>query len=270
MQRTRVGQVSDFAPHSFALLGSSCHWCALQSGQGLKKRGNGEFGCYRVKCVEVVDLDELLGKHDSPCWISDAVKRRRPGGKTNHVGNNHQHNARHSRLGGQTNLIRSVSLSIYISENLECKLAGVVVHATAVHEAEHVLDSFVGENPFPGDRTDSPVGKGACHHWHALAVHLQAASLERKFKLVVAFLMHAYLEVKVKDVLDVDSTTSVVWSIGETSLFSHEVCQSVVSVRSVPECKIHRGFKLNVFLPFWEERRVLETNILSSSHPDEK
>ena len=35
---------------------------------------------------------------------------------------------------------------------------------TAVHEAEDVLNSFVGENPFSGDWTDSPVCKGACHH----------------------------------------------------------------------------------------------------------
>merc|ERR1719483_385377 len=104
----------------------------------------------RVKCVEVVDLDELLSKHHSPGRVANAVKRWGPGGKTNHVGNNHQHNARHSRLGGQT--------------NLECKLSGVVVHATAVHEAEHVLDGFVGENPLSGDWTDSPVGKSAGHH----------------------------------------------------------------------------------------------------------
>ena len=35
MQRTRAGQASDFAPRSFALSGSSCRWCALQSGKGM-------------------------------------------------------------------------------------------------------------------------------------------------------------------------------------------------------------------------------------------
>ena len=114
--------------------------------------------------MEVVDLDELLRKHDSPGRVANTVERGRPGGETNYVRNNDQHDARHSRLGGQTNLIKSVIFPAYISKNLERKLSGVVVHATAVHEAEHILDSFVGENPLPGDWTDSPVCEGACHH----------------------------------------------------------------------------------------------------------
>ena len=114
--------------------------------------------------MEVVDLDKLLSKHHSPGRVSNAVERWGPGGETNHVGNNDQHNARHSRLGGQTNLIKSVIFPVYISKNLEGKLSGVVVHATAVHETEHILDGFVGQNSFPGDWTDSPVCQGACHH----------------------------------------------------------------------------------------------------------
>ena len=114
--------------------------------------------------MEVVDLDELLRKHDSPGRVANTVERGRPGGETNHVGNNDQHDARHSRLGGQTNLIKSVIFPAYISKNLERKLSGVVVHATAVHEAEHVLDGLVGKHPLPSDRADSPVGEGAGHH----------------------------------------------------------------------------------------------------------
>ena len=114
--------------------------------------------------MEVVDLDKLLSKHDSPGRVSNGVKRGRPSGKTNNVGNDNQHNARHPGLGGQTNLIKSVFFQVYISKDLEGKLSGVVVHATAVHEAEHILDSFVGKNPLPCDRADSPVGEGAGHH----------------------------------------------------------------------------------------------------------
>ena len=108
MQQTRAGQASDFALRSFALSGSSCRWCVLQSGFKGFKSGRGGFGCYRVECMEVVDLDQLLSKHHSSSRVSNGVKRWGPGGKTNHVGNNHQHNAGHSRLGRQTNLIKSV------------------------------------------------------------------------------------------------------------------------------------------------------------------
>ena len=67
--------------------------------------------------------------------------------------------------------------------------------------------------------------------------------------------MHdAYLEVKVKDVLDVNSTTSVVWSVGETPLLSHEVRQGVVSVRGVPEYQLLIFPLDNVSLPLREER----------------
>ena len=42
-----------------------------------------------------------------------------------------------------------------------------------------------------------------------------------------------YLEVKVEDVLDVDSTTSVVWPIRETSLLTHEVCAKALFLSAV-------------------------------------
>ena len=133
--------------------------------------------------MEVVDLDKLLSKHDSPGRVSNGVKRGRPSGKTNNVGNDNQHNARHPGLGGQTNLIKSVFFQVYISKDLESKLSRIVVHATAVHEAEHVLDSFVGKNSLPCDRTYASVCQGACHHRHALTVHLQAARLEEEIVL---------------------------------------------------------------------------------------
>ena len=47
----------------------------------------------------------------------------------------------------------------------------------------------------------------------------------------------------VEDVLDVDTTTSVICSIGEATLLPHEVGQGVVSVCGVPE--------LPVFTLFW-------------------
>ena len=58
----------------------------------------------------------------------------------------------------------------------------------------------------------------------------------------------------VKDVLDVDSTTGVVWSVGETTLLSHEVRQGVVSVRSVPEYQLLILLLDNVSSPLREER----------------
>ena len=104
MQQKRVGQASDFVPRSFALSGSSCRLCALQSGKGLKRERIG-FG-YRVECVEVVDLDELLSEHHPSGGVADGVQRWRPGGETDHVGHNNQHDAGHSRLCGKTNLMR--------------------------------------------------------------------------------------------------------------------------------------------------------------------
>ena len=130
--------------------------------------------------MEVVDLDQLLSEHHPSGGVADGVQGRGPGGEPDHVGDHHQHDAGHSGLCGQTNLVRSwvfLSQQVCISRDLESKLSRIVVHATAVHEAEHVLDSFVGKNPLPCDRTYASVGQGACHHGHALAVHLQAARL---------------------------------------------------------------------------------------------
>ena len=63
--------------------------------------------------MEVVDLDKLLSKHDSPGRVSDGIERRRPGGKTNHVGDNHENDAGHSGLGGQTNLSERVVFPVF-------------------------------------------------------------------------------------------------------------------------------------------------------------
>ena len=131
--------------------------------------------------MEVVDLDELLSEHHPSGGVADGVEGRGPGGEPDHVGHNHQHDAGHSGLCGQTNLMRlGFAQQVCISRDLESKLSRIVVHATAVHEAEHVLDSFVGKNSLPCDRTYASVCQGACHHGHALAVHLQAAGLEKK------------------------------------------------------------------------------------------
>ena len=61
---------------------------------------------YRVECVEVVDLDQLLGEHHPPGGVADGVQGRGPGGEPDHVGNHNQHDARYSGLCGQTNLVR--------------------------------------------------------------------------------------------------------------------------------------------------------------------
>ena len=37
-----------------------------------------------------VNLDKLLEEHDSPRAVAFRIERRRPGGETHHVGDNHQ------------------------------------------------------------------------------------------------------------------------------------------------------------------------------------
>ena len=140
-----------------------------------------------------------------------------------------------------------------ISRDLESKLSRIVVHATAVHQAEHVLDSFVGKNPLPCDRTYASVCQGACHHGHALAVHLQAAGLEKKIVFKSCWYWWGCLEIEVEDVLDVDTTASVVRSIGEATLLPHEVGQGVVSVCGVPELPVFTLFHGFFYL---SERKV--------------
>ena len=104
-QQTIAGQASGFAPRSFVLSDSSSHCCSLQS-RFSKITNVAKFVCYRVKSVEVVDLDELLSEHHPSGGVADGVEGRGPGGEPDHVGHNHQHDAGHSGLGGQTNLMR--------------------------------------------------------------------------------------------------------------------------------------------------------------------
>ena len=145
------------------------------------------------------------------------------------------------------------SQQVCVSRDLESKLSRIVVHATAVHEAEHVLDSFVGKNPLSCDRTYASVCQGACHHGHALAVHLQAAGLGGEIVFKSCWYCRGCLEVEVEDVLDVDTTASVVCSIGEATLLPHEVGQGVVSVCGVPELP---GFTLFHGFYYLSERKV--------------
>ena len=105
-QQTIAGQASGFAPRSFVLWDSSSHCCSLQSRCTKIRRAAKLFDCYRVKCVEVVDLDELLSEHHPSGGVADGVEGRGPGGEPDHIGHNHQHDAGHSGLCRQTNLIR--------------------------------------------------------------------------------------------------------------------------------------------------------------------
>ena len=105
-QQTIAGQASGFAPRSFVLWDSSYHCCSLQSRCTKITRITNWFDCYRVKCVEVVDLDQLLSEHHPPGGVADGVQGRGPGGEPDHVGHHHQHDAGHSGLCGQTNLMR--------------------------------------------------------------------------------------------------------------------------------------------------------------------
>ena len=104
-QQTIAGQASGFAPRSFVLSDSSSHCCSLQSWCTKITRITNWFDCYRVKRVEVVDLDQLLSEHHPPGGVADGVQGRGPGGEPDHVGHHHQHDAGHSGLCGQTNLI---------------------------------------------------------------------------------------------------------------------------------------------------------------------
>ena len=105
-QQTIAGQASGFAPRSFVLWDSSYHCCSRQSRCTKITRAAKLFDCYRVKSVEVIDLDKLLSEHHPSGGVADGVQRWRPGGEPNHIGHNHQHDAGHSRLCGKTNLMR--------------------------------------------------------------------------------------------------------------------------------------------------------------------
>ena len=62
--------------------------------------------------------------------------------------------------------------------DLECELSAVVVHAAAVHEAEHVPDHVRGEHTCPGDRTHAAAGQTRAQQRQGGAGHLHAARLQ--------------------------------------------------------------------------------------------
>eukprot|EP00091_Calanus_sinicus_P017411 TRINITY_DN37637_c0_g1_i1.p1 TRINITY_DN37637_c0_g1~~TRINITY_DN37637_c0_g1_i1.p1 ORF type:complete len:123 (+),score=16.82 TRINITY_DN37637_c0_g1_i1:78-446(+) len=118
----------------------------------------------RFKCVEIADLDQLLSKHDPTDRVPNDIQCRGPDRKPNHIRHDHQHYATHARLGRQP--------------NLESKLSTVVVHPTAVHQAQHILDSFMSKNSLSCDWTDTTISQGARHHRHAGSIHLHRAGLK--------------------------------------------------------------------------------------------
>ena len=154
-----------------------------------------------------------------------------------------------------------------ISRYLESKLSRIVVHATAVHEAEHVLDSFVGKNPLPCDRTYASVCQGACHHGHALAVHLQAAGLWEEIVFLIMFILKRMPGSRSRGCSwcrHHRQRCSLHWGSNPAPSWSRP--RRCFCLRC-PWTPSFYSFSW-ILLPLWEEGWVLETHILSSSHPD--
>lgn len=62
---------------------------------------------------------------------------------------------------------------------MEGELAGEVVHAAGVHEAQRVADRLGAQHALARDRTEAAVGERGGHDAGALAGHLDGAELQR-------------------------------------------------------------------------------------------
>ena len=138
-----------------------------------------------VKCVELVELDELLSELNPPGRVPDPVQGRRVESEADNVGDDEDDDPADSGLGREP--------------HLEGELSAVVVHPAAVHQTQDVLHGVAGEDSLARDGTDPPVGQGARQHRHAGRRHLDGAGLD----------------VEVQDVLDVDPSSLVVRSAEE-------------------------------------------------------
>ena len=66
---------------------------------------------------------------------------------------------------------------IHLVLYLEGKLSAVVVHAAAVHEAEHVPDHVRGQHPHTRCGAHPAIGQTRAQHGQALTCDLHAAGL---------------------------------------------------------------------------------------------
>lgn len=60
---------------------------------------------------------------------------------------------------------------------MEGKLAGEVIHAARMHEAEGVAHGFSTQHALPCDGADAAIGKSGCHDTAGLAGNLHRAQL---------------------------------------------------------------------------------------------
>ena len=150
-------------------------------------------------------------KLDPPDRVSERVKRRGPEGHAHHVGDNEEDGATDPGLGGQP--------------HLEGELPAVVVHAAAVHQAQHVPDVGGVEHLVSGGGADPAIGQGCPHHRQGLSVYLHTAGLK----------------IKVQSLVELSS-------FGKTILFLHEVAHREVSVSRCPLREKHRIVKPEKFV----------------------
>ena len=150
-------------------------------------------------------------KLDTPDRVSKRVKRRGPEGHAHHVGDNEEDGAADPGLGWQP--------------HLEGELPAVVVHAAAVHQAQHVPDVGGVEHLVTGGGADPAIGQGCPHHRQGLRVYLHAAGLK----------------IQVQGLVEVSS-------FGETVLLLHKVAHREVSVGRCPLREKHRIVKPEKFV----------------------
>ena len=106
----------------------------------------GDAASDAVKCVELVELDELLSELDPSGRVTDPVQGGRVESEADNVGDDEDDDPADSGLGRET--------------DLECELSAVVVHPAAVHQTEDMPDGLALEDPLPSDGADTTTGQG--------------------------------------------------------------------------------------------------------------
>ncbi len=113
-------------------------------------------------------VGELFAELDPTRRVAQCVQFGRPGAEAEKVGNDDQEAAGDTALGGKT--------------ACERKLARVVVHAAAEHEAQAVFDRVGCKDALARNGTHPARRQGSGDARHGPAVHFDGASLEVQFQ----------------------------------------------------------------------------------------
>lgn len=150
-------------------------------------RPKSKEGCVKIKAGVIDHLTEVDAAHT----VSNPIQWWRPAHHAHDVGDHQQNSPRDPRFSRQAHLrrreehvcqtcARHWEPQIIRETHMEGELAGEVVHAAGIHEAQGVSHSLGAQDALACDWTDAPVGQGGGHDAPSLTGHLDGTQLEKE------------------------------------------------------------------------------------------